>query len=77
MLCGLALVAQAAVSDSHFLDVFSPFDNGVVTSEVDICRCQIAKALVVSAVIVVIDESTNLAFEIAGQEVVFQQDAPF
>ena len=39
--------------------------------EVDICRCDVVQALVVTLVVVVIDEG----FEIARQEVVFQQDA--
>jgi hypothetical protein len=75
MLCGLAVVAQAAITDGHLLDAFSPFDDGPVASEVDVCGRQIAKAFVVAPVIVVIDKGADLTFEIAGQEVVLQQNA--
>lgn len=38
-------------------------------------RCDVIDALVIPLMIVVIDERLNLGFEIARQEVVFQQDA--
>ena len=61
-----AIVAQTAVLDGHFLDVLSPFDDRLVAPEVDICRCQVGEAAVTAAVVVVIDERADLAFEIAG-----------
>jgi hypothetical protein len=42
---------------------------------IDVGGGEIVDAFVVSAVVVVVDEGGNLRFEIAGQEVVFQQDA--
>ena len=56
-------------------DPFPLFQNGFVTPEVDICGCDFAQALVVALVVVVIDKGFDLGFEIAGQELVFQQDA--
>ena len=63
-----------------FLDCvpFSPFSfqqDGLTASEVDIGRREIAQALVVASMIVMIDELFDVGFEIAGQVVVFQQDA--
>ena len=45
--------------------------------EVDVSWRQIAQALVIAGVIVVFDEAVHGAFEIAGQVVVFKQDAVF
>ena len=67
---------QAAVGDglSHF-DPFSFCQNIRSPPEVDVGGSEIVDALVVAAVVVVGDERRDLGFEIAGQEVVFQQDA--
>ncbi len=46
---------QAALSDCLFLDLFPFFENGFVTPEVDIGRCDIVDALVIALLIVVID----------------------
>src|SRR5690606_23186535 len=57
---------------------FYPFPfkhDGVAAPEVDVGGCEISDALMVSAVIMMIDEGRDLALEIARQEVVFQQDA--
>ena len=56
-------------------DPFSLFQNGLVTSEVDIGWCDVVDALMIPLVIVVVDEGFNLSFKITRQEVVFQQDA--
>src|SRR5215470_11821043 len=44
---------------------------------IDVGGGEIVDAFVVSVVVVVVDEGGNLSFEIAGQEVIFQQDAVF
>ena len=66
---------QAAVLDRVFLDAFSPFDDGLISAEVDVSRRQIADALMVTMMVIVIDEPTDLPFEVTRQEVVFEQDA--
>lgn len=66
---------QAALSDGFAFDPFPFQHDDVATSEVDIGGCEIADALVVSTVVVIIDEAGNLPLEIARQEVVFEQDA--
>jgi hypothetical protein len=66
---------QAALPDGFVFDPFPFQHDGLAASEVDVGRGEIAEALVVSAMIVVLDEGGDLPFEIAGQEVVFEQDA--
>ena len=67
-------MVQAAILDGQFLDLFSPFDNGGVTPEVGVGRCDVIDALVVAVVIVMIDEDADLVFKVTRQEIVFQQD---
>jgi hypothetical protein len=57
------------------VDPFSCLQDGLAASEVDVGRCEIAEALVIAPVVVVIDEGADLRFEVARQEVVFEQDA--
>ena len=66
---------QAAILDCLFLDLFPFSENVFVTSEVDICRSDVVQALVLAVVVVVIDEDTDLLFQIAWQVVVFQKYA--
>ena len=47
----------------------------MASSEVDIGRCQVAQALVVALVIVVLDEAIDVGFKVTRQVVVFKQDA--
>ncbi len=65
---------QAAVLDGLSLDRFSPFQNEPPASGINIGRREVADALVVSAVVVVIDEGADLRLQVAGQEVVLEQD---
>ena len=66
---------QASVGNGLSFDPFSLSQDGGTAPEVDVGRGEIVDALVVSVVIVVVDEGRDLGFEIAGQEVIFQQDA--
>ena len=43
--------------------------------EVDVCRGEVVNALVVSLMIVMIDECLDLRFQVCWEEVVLQQDA--
>ena len=65
---------QAAVLDCQFLDLLPFSDDGFVAPKIDVCRCDVVEALVVTLVVVVLDEGPDLAFEITGQIVVFQQN---
>jgi hypothetical protein len=71
--CQLA-VLQAAMLDGLAFDPFAVFEDGLGSAEVGISRCHIVEALVVTLVIVVLDEGFDAGFQIAGQEVVFQQN---
>ena len=46
-----------------------------MASEVDVGGCDIAQALMVALVVIMVDKGLDLGFKIARQEVVFQQDA--
>ena len=72
---GFALVLQSSLLDGVSFDPFSFQQDGLAASEVDVGRRQVLQALVVAAVIVVIDEAFDVGFEIAGQVVVLEQDA--
>ena len=65
---------QASRLECLPFDPFPLLQNGFVAPEVDVGGCDVVQALVIALVIVVIDEGFNLGFEIARQEVVFQQD---
>jgi len=58
-------------------DPFPLFQNGQATPEVDVCGGEVVDALVVSSVIVMINERFDLCFEARREEVVLQQDAVF
>ena len=66
---------QAPLFDGLSLDPFSLQQDGLAAPEVDVGRGEIVEALVVSAMIVMLDESRDLRFEVFLEEVVFQQDA--
>ena len=66
MLSRLLLMVQAAVLDSQFLDPVPAFNDGGIAPEVGIGGGYIGEALVVAAVVVVIDEGADVVFEIAG-----------
>lgn len=64
---------QAPMLECLSFDPFSSLDDGGCPAEVGIGRCDVVQALVVALVVVVLDEGLDLLFEIARQEVVFQQ----
>ena len=55
-------------------DLFSPFDDGCAAPKVGVSGCDVVNALMVTLVVVMIDEGADLVFEIARQVVVLQQD---
>ena len=66
---------QTTVCDCLALDPFAFEEDGLSAPEVDVSRSEIAEALVIAGMVVVVDEGRDLAFEIAGQVVVLEQDA--
>ena len=75
MLGCVALVRQSSLFDGLFLNALPSFDDGLVPSEVDVGGREVAKALVVAPVIVVLHEGADLRFQVSRQVVVFEQDA--
>jgi len=63
---GLQPVLQAASSNGLSLDPFSIGQDGWAASEVNVGRGEIVDALVVAAMVVVIDKGRDLGFEVAG-----------
>ena len=57
---------QAALSDRLFLDLFPFSENGFIAAKVDAGGCDVVQALVVSVVVVIFDEATDLTFQVAG-----------
>jgi hypothetical protein len=68
-------VLQASVLDGLSLNPFSFPQNGLTAPEVNVGRRQVAQALVVAQMIVVRHKRRDLRLQIAGEEVVLQQDA--
>ena len=66
---------QAAILDCGSFNPFSFQQDGLSSAEVDVSWRQIVQALVIAAMIVVIDEGVDLGREVAGQIIVLQQDA--
>jgi hypothetical protein len=67
ILCSVLLVLQATIFDCGSFDPFSLQQDGLTASEVDVGGCEIAKALVISLMVVVLDERIDFDFEVAGQ----------
>ena len=66
---------QAAISDCVSFDPFSFQQDGLGASKVDVSRDEIAQALVIAEMVVVIDKCVDLGLEVAGQIIVLKQDA--
>ena len=66
----MQMVLQATVCDGLAFDPFTFEEDGLGPPEVDVSRSEIAEALVIAGMVVVLDEGRDLAFEIAGQVVV-------
>jgi hypothetical protein len=65
-LCGLQLMLRAAIGDCLTFDVF-PFEADTLSvSKIDVSRREIAQALVIADMVVMLDEGRDLTFEIAG-----------
>ncbi len=57
---------QAAVCDSSEFDASAFCDDRLRSAEVDVRRCNVVDALMIAGVIVVLDECSDLSFEISG-----------
>src|SRR5665647_963846 len=75
MLSGDLAVLQAPMLDSLAFDPFALFEDGFGPAEVDVGWRYVVETLVIAPVVVVLDEGGDLGLKVAGQEVVFQEDA--
>ena len=66
---------QTTIGDGLAFDLFAFEEDGLGPSEVDVGRGEIAQALMLAGMVVMVDEGRDVAFEIAGQVVVLKQDA--
>ncbi|SFK87963.1 hypothetical protein SAMN05444581_1387 [Methylocapsa palsarum] len=71
----MQLMLQATIGDGLAFDSFAFEENALGAPEVDVSRREIAEALVIAGMIVMLDEGGDLLFEIAWQVVMFKQDA--
>jgi len=60
-------VMQASRFECLSFDPFALFQNGFVTPEIDVGRCDVVDALVIPLMIIVIDEGFDLNFEVTRQ----------
>lgn len=71
VLGGEPAMLQAPMFDGLSLDPFALFDDGWGPDEVAISGRYVVQALVVSAMVLVLDKGLDLRLEVARQEVVF------
>ena len=74
MLSGELAVLQAPLFDGLSLDPFALFDGGLGLAEVGIGGRHVVQALVVTLVVVVLDEGLDPGLKVAGHEVVLQHE---
>ena len=77
ILSGDLAVLQASMLDSLAFDPFALFDDGFGPAKIGVGWCHVVEALVITPVVVMLDEGTDLSLQVAGQEVIFQEDAVF
>ena len=77
ILCRMGLMLQAASLVCHFFDFSSPFQNSFTATEIGISGGYVIETFMQAVVIVIVDESPDLEFKTAGQEIVFQRDPVF
>jgi hypothetical protein len=63
---GMQVMLQTTICDGLAFDPFAFEEDGLGSPEVDVSRSEIAEALVIASMVVVLDERCDLAFEIAG-----------
>lgn len=68
-------MVQAAFFDRVSFDPFAFEQDGLSASKVDVGGSEIVEALMVTAMIVMLDEGRDLGFKVLLEEVVFKQDA--
>lgn len=75
MLGGQLAVLQAPILHGPAFDPFALSDDGWCPAEVGVGGDYVFQALVTALVVVMLDGGPDLGLEVAGQEVVLQQDS--
>ena len=68
-------MVQAPALDGQFLDLLPFCQNGRPAPEVDVSGCEVAEALVIAVVVVMLDKGGDGCLKLALQVIVFQQNA--
>jgi hypothetical protein len=68
---------QAALAHHLLFDLFPFPQDGFVATKVDVGRCDVVQALVVTLVVIILDKGADLTLKIARKIVVFEEDAAF
>ena len=68
---------QASVFECLEFDPFSGFQDGLCSTEVNICGREVGDAFMIADMVVVTDEGSDLLFEITRQIIILKQDAVF
>ena len=68
-------MVQAALFDCVAFDPFAFEQDGLAAPKIDVGWGEIVEALVISAMVVVLDKGGDLSFEVLAEEVIFEQDA--
>jgi hypothetical protein len=66
---------QSAIGDCLAFDGSAFEEDALGASRIDVSRGEIAQALMIGGMVVMVDEGRDLAFEIAGQVTMLKQDA--
>ena len=72
---GAQLMLQATAGDGLAFDPFAFEEDALGPSKIDVGGREIVEALVISGVIISLDESRDLPFEISRQIIMLQQDS--
>ena len=66
---------QAPIGDCVAFDAFAFAADALCASKIDVSRREIVQALVIAGIVVMLDEGRDLAFEIAGEVILLEQNA--
>jgi hypothetical protein len=68
---------QASTLDGLLFDPFSGFQDCGGAAEGDVCGRSVRQAFVIAAVVVMVDEGSNLHLKVARQVVILKEDPVF
>jgi len=75
ILCGELTVLQAPILECAAFDPFSLFEDSRASAKIDVGGREVVEALVITLMVIVLDERLDLGVEIAWEEVIVEQNA--